>query len=288
MNTNNTFDGIKMRLRIHLRRGRREEALKYLFKKPREKKGFLIVSSQKNAGRAAVKCMESVFRQHYDRSLIRHVMIDDASTDGTGGLIEDWLAAHPDHNVEFIRNPERLGGTVNNLTGFRMAAPGQIVIELNGDDWLPDQTTIGFLNKVFDDGKVWMTYNTHRFFVDGEYREFFEQYPIPEQVIKSNGFRDHPWIMGAPHVFRAELFFHVKEESMIDPETGEYWKYADDQALYLPMFEMARSHARHLYRISYIYNFREMTTQRSDYDTQMDCARRIRLLPRYEPLEKLF
>ena len=82
--------------------------------------------------------------------------------DGTPKIINNWLAEHPGNSVNFVHNGERVGMLANNLAGFRRAADGDIGIELNGDDWLPDPGVLTFLNKVYDDNDVWMTYNTLR------------------------------------------------------------------------------------------------------------------------------
>jgi hypothetical protein len=74
---------------------------------------------------------------------------------------------------------------------------------------------------------------------------------------------------------------------LIDPQTGGYWASADDLALYMAMLELAGGHARHLYRITCVYNLNEVSEASLDRAGQRDRARRIRKLPRYEPLDRL-
>ena len=62
---------------------------------------FWVVSAQYNSGEATLKCLDSVYNQNLLRDRIKHIFIDDASTDNTPELIESWLSAHPDHNVEY-------------------------------------------------------------------------------------------------------------------------------------------------------------------------------------------
>ena len=52
-----------------------------------------------------------IYNQVYDRRLIKHLFVDDASNDNTDGLIYKWLEQHPDHNVEYVSHKTRLGGT---------------------------------------------------------------------------------------------------------------------------------------------------------------------------------
>jgi glycosyltransferase involved in cell wall biosynthesis len=251
----------------------------------RQSQQFYVVSCERNAGPSALKCLDSVYRQRYSRHLIRHIFIDDASNDGTHELVLDWLRSHPDHTVAYIHQDTRQGGTANTLQGFRLAPDDAIVIELNGDDWLADNGVFPFLNRVYASTDVWMTNNTLRY--DNGLPALWAR-PFPREVIENNGYRDlGEWISSAPHTFRKRLFNHLREDTFLDPETGDYWESADDQAIYLAMLELAGHHALHLHRVLYVYNFRESSHCFHGADLSEGRARRIRQLPRYSLLETL-
>jgi glycosyltransferase involved in cell wall biosynthesis len=251
----------------------------------RHRHRFCIVSCERNAGAAAVKCLNSVYCQRYNRIFVQHIFIDDASNDDTHELIQKWLNDHPDHNVNYIHREMRLGGTANTVSGFRLAPDDSIVIELNGDDWLVDRGVLGFINRIYTYPDVWMTYNTLRY--DNSLPALWAR-PIPDEVVEQNAIRDlDEWITSAPHTFRKQLFNHLPEETFYDPETGEYWESADDHAIYLAMLELAGRHARHLYRVTYVYNFRESSHCFHGSDLSIGRARRIRLQPRCLPLDVL-
>jgi len=261
------------------------ETLKYASIAPPKKQYFWIVSCERNLGEAAIKCIESVYKQKYARGFIKHLFIDDASTDNTDRLISKWLEKHPDHNVEYISNKVRAGGTANTIRGFRMAPPDSIVLEVNGDDWLPDNDLLDFLNKVYDDPNIWMTYNTFMY-SDGRSPEF--NHPYPRKVVESGDYRRYEkWVGQHLHSFRKKLFSHLKEETFIDPQTGKYWESADDQAIYLSMLELAGKHAKHIYRTTYIYNYHESADNRLDHAGSVDRAARIRQMNKYSPLDCL-
>ncbi len=226
-------------------------------------------------GLAALACLDSVHAQRYPKEHIRHVFIDDASTDDTPNTIQSWLDNHPDHRVEFIRNSNPNGMLANNLIGFERGSGTEIGIELNGDDWLPDPGVFRFLNKVYQDEDVWMTYNTHRR-VDGSI-----PLPLPPKrsVVNSRSFRHASWATSAPHTFRMALYRHLDRESLVDPATQKPWEFSQDQAVYLPLLEMSGDHARHLYRISYVYNFHQQSDEQRDRPAQLEATRRIRSFP---------
>lgn len=262
---------------------RKYEAVRLFFVVPRQFRTFYIVSSERNVGEATLKCLDSVYAQHYPRHLIRHIFIDDASSDSTHDMILKWLHENPDHNVDYIHNEYRVGGCANNLKGFHMASPGSIVCELNGDDWLPDTGVISYLNKVYEAPEVWMTYNT----VKTSEGRLIQPTPIPQDIIKTNSFRENGSFGRHLHTFRQELFTHLREESLVDPETGEYFISGDDKAFYIPLQELAGRHSRHLYRITYVYNFDGTDPEYGDVKNQKLRTGRILHMPRYEPLNTL-
>ena len=282
----NPFRWLASRYRfLLLRRAfhRGAEILRYAFVRPRRTHHFHVVSTQRNAGDDVVGCLDSVENQRYPKEAFRHLVIDDNSTDHTADIVRQWCENHPGHHVEFVARSERRGGTRNTLEGIRQAGRESIVIELNGDDRLPDPSVFAFLNKVYQDPDVWMTYNTQR-----ESTGVIPfQLPPPRAVRHARSYRDHPWTTSHLRTFRRALFDHVPEDVMIDPETGEHWESADDIALYLWMLELAGDHARHLWRITYFYNFHERTEYRLDREGQLAREGRIRQGRRAEPLDHL-
>ena len=277
-------------VRILRRRLRRKvltavEYLRYGWGRTDRQHKFVIVSCQRNSGKYAINCLDSVYCQKYPRHLVRHIFVDDASNDGTDEYVRNWLATHSDHNVEFIRNKKRLGGTHNTLRGISLAEADDIVVELNGDDWFPDSRVLAYLNRVYAADDVWMTYNSLRL-NNGPPAPWAG--PIPWQVIKNNSFREQPdWISSHLHTFRKRLADHLPDGVMIDPQTGDYWECADDQALYLALLELAGEHSRHIHRITYIYNYRETSHAFQDSSRSVEIARRIRQGRRCMPLTNL-
>ena len=266
----------RYRVRLLIRGfGRCLEVLRYSMVRPRPHHLFHIVSAQRNMGEFSLRCLQSVYDQRYPREFVRHVFIDDASTDDTPSLIDGWLRTHPDHRVEFIRNSARRGMLANNLTGFRMADATAIGIELNGDDWLPDPGVLKFLNKVYNDDDVWMTYNTLRQ-TDGT---IVFQLPPPRTVRRSRSYRRVPWMTSHLRTFRVALYSQLPDGALIDPDTGALWDLSQDMAVYLSMLEMAGQHARHVYRVTCTYNPHAMSDHIRDREAQLAAEMRIRSLP---------
>lgn len=263
----------RYRVRLLIRAaGRCGEILRYALVRPRRMHHFRIVSTQRNMGDAVLRCLQSVHDQRYPRELVTHCVVDDASTDGTREKIKKWLEDHPDHRVDLVARETRRGGTFNTIDGLRRASDDDIVIELNGDDWLPDAGVLAFLNKVYQSQEVWMTYNTLRQ-SDGT---ITIQLPPPASVRRDRSYRRAPWSTSHLHSFRRPLLDHVPDDEFIDEATGDFLESADDVALYLRMLELAGVHAIHIWRVMCVYNFHDQTEHQLDRTGQLEREERIR------------
>jgi glycosyltransferase involved in cell wall biosynthesis len=246
---------------------------------------FWIVSCGHGAAEFIERHLDSVHSQKYSRDHFAHLVIDDASTDGAAARAESWRRRHPEARLEIVSNAERRGGCRNYTDGFRRGQPGDIVLQVDTDDWLPDENVLAFLNMIYHDSDVWMTYNS---WVLPDGRRGVNCWPIGSAVVERNGYREHEWISSHLHSFRRPLFDHVLDESLIDPTTGEFWTSAVDQAQFLPMMELAGRHARHLERACYVYNLGSQSIVMGSRRAEQEAAaRRIRSMKAYVPLDRL-
>lgn len=245
---------------------------------------FFVVTAAHQAEGEIERCLSSVARQRYPSQLVEHLVFDDASTDATSARVEGFIADHPTRGVELVTNVDNRGGCANLTEGFRRAPPGSIVLQVDGDDALSDPGVFSFLNHLYASPRVWMTYNTWRFF-DGSPSP--QCAPIPREALRKRRLRDLGWVSSHLHSFRAELFAHVDEQDMIDPSTGDYWRASVDLAQYLPMLEMAGPRARHLDRITYLYNLHEGSLFNARRHEQVEAEKRIRSKRPYPRLRRL-
>ncbi len=242
---------------------------------------FWVVSAQYNSGAATLKCLDSVYNQTLPRHRVRHIFIDDASTDNTPELIANWLKEHPGHNVEYIRNAKNMNIAHNLHTAFKRAPAGSVAMQLDGDDWLADAGVLEFLAKVYSDRDIWATYNT---WISSDRQVLGQTRSFSESVIQNNAFRAAPWNAGHLKTFRSELYRHVPREYMVDRRTGYWWSSSADQAFFLAVLELAGRHIYHVHRILQVYYIREHTQNKAYTAEQEDCRRAIRELKPLQPL----
>lgn len=96
---------------------------------------FSIACITYNQEDLVTECLDSIARQDYGP--IELVICDDASTDGTPRVVEEWLAAHETRfeNVVFLKNPENLGISGAHDRALRLTN-GKWVKYIAGDDIL--------------------------------------------------------------------------------------------------------------------------------------------------------
>lgn len=260
------------------------ERLRYACVRPKAHFRFCVISRERHASASALRCLDSVLVQDYPEDKYRHIFIDDASEDDTASLVEEWLEQHPKAPVTFISQKKRLSGTHNTLEALRKVQDDEIVVELNGDDWLPDRGVLQFLNRVYQDADVWLTYNSCR--VSGSWR-VMSPFGYSRATRKKRRWRADAFHCRHLRTFRKTLWRHYDEARLIDPETGDYWDSADDVEIYCSLLELAGEHTRQIFRTTCVYNFHEQTTHKKDRAGQLNKSRRIRELPPLEPLERL-
>jgi glycosyltransferase involved in cell wall biosynthesis len=94
--------------------------------------------------------LESVCVQKYDN--FRAIYVDDGSSDQTGPLVEQFLADHAvGHRIQLIRNPVRVGALENLYRCIHTCEDQEIVILLDGDDWLAHRRVLQTLDAVYAD-----------------------------------------------------------------------------------------------------------------------------------------
>jgi glycosyltransferase involved in cell wall biosynthesis len=92
-----------------------------------------------NYGQFVRDALDSVAAQSYPA--FSCVVVDDASTDDSGRIIEQWIAARNDPRFSLVRNATNLGQMGSIVAGLAASA-GEFVALLDADDiWLPEFLT---------------------------------------------------------------------------------------------------------------------------------------------------
>ena len=220
------------------------------------KNNFNIVVPVYNAEQWIGRCIESILMQDYP--YYRLIVVDDHSTDNTLSIIKDA-------GVDYYSNVIRYGsGLANIVSGidFLKGNEDDIIVTVDGDDYLADNNVLSYLNKVYQ-SDVWLTYGsflplskrykntcqdlsyTHTFDDEGEH---LYSHLTPATYRKSG-----VWVTSHLRTFKRWLWNEIDDNDLRD-ENGEYFKTGWDLAFMYPQIEMAGSHLRFIDKVLYMYN----------------------------------
>lgn len=216
-----------------------------------------IVTAAWNCERWVRRCVESIKGQTYTN--FNCVLIDDASSDQTYQLA--LKAAGTDPRFTILQNKTRQFQLANVIQATRRATKlaEDVIVVVDGDDWLKHEDVFLKIANIYKDPAVWMTYGNYEPFkrslrarVLGRSRKGTRRYPAA--VEESGLFRYFPFYAGHLRTYRKFLFDAVRDEDLRDDDGCYYWA-AGDAAVGFPMLEMSTAaHIRYVDEILYVYN----------------------------------
>lgn len=224
--------------------------------------------------------LQSALSQNYHN--FRIIYINDASTDGTGDLVENYVERWDTENrVTLIHNEERKGALCNTFRGVWLCHPYEIVAILDGDDWFAHPHVLSTLNAAYADPDVWTTYGQFRYYPCGSPGWARE---LPAEIISQNAVRYYDWVTTHLRTFYAGLFQKISVTDLL--HNNQFFLSAGDLAYTWPILEMAGHHSRFIPDVLYIYN---VASQLNDHkvaaNLQIYLTYIIRAKPPYSPVK---
>jgi glycosyltransferase involved in cell wall biosynthesis len=214
-------------------------------------KPIVVLITSYNNERWVEKNLNSVYMQKYEN--YRVIYVDDCSSDKT---YERVLQSVREHNKQYkftvIRNSERRNAMANFYTSIHMCKDEEIVVTLDGDDWFAHDHVLAYINNVYSDPKIWVTYGRYQILSSPTAHDHNEDFP--QDVIEHNKFRgrsDFPVSHLRTHY--AWIFKLIKLEDFLYEDY--YFPMTSDYAMFLPTIEMSSlGHFLPVHEILYIYN----------------------------------
>jgi glycosyltransferase involved in cell wall biosynthesis len=221
-----------------------------LYKEPQriEKPLVVIIPSYNNACYYK-RNLDSVFNQRYQN--YRVIYMDDVSPDGTGDLVEAYLASqvNGDH-VQLIKNTQHKGPLGNQYDAIHSCRDEEVIVTLDGDDWFAHRDVLARINREYQEHDAWLTYGNY---ISFPWARKSVCAPIDPATHAARSYRQAPWVTSHIRTYYAWLFKKIKKEDL--QENGAFFGMSGDVALMLPMLEMAGpEHIRYIPDILYIYN----------------------------------
>jgi glycosyltransferase involved in cell wall biosynthesis len=180
----------------------------------------------------------SILNQSYDNYEVLY--IDDASIDGTGQLVQELTSELQNWKVVFNKKNMRRGYNISpyneNILTF-IKDPEDILVFIDGDDWLYDEQVLEQLNSFYNTHDYWMTYGGMVCYPSG--KPGYPQNTSYDSIVHTqNLYRRDVWRASHLRTFKWKLYNTIKLDSLLYKKTGEYYFHAEDLATSFPCLEM--------------------------------------------------
>ena len=257
-----------------------------------EKKITVIIPSYNNAP-YYLDNIESVLKQNYSNYHI--IYIDDASPDGTGTLVENYIKANGLHNkITLVKNDYNRKALANVYRAAHMCDPNDIILELDGDDALAHNNILKNINELFSTYDIWLAYAQYKNVPEEKAREskisiIGYAKPTPAELVQSRQLRGK-WLWSGLRMFYAWLVQEIKLEDLLLPDApykGKFFPTSKDGAIIYPMMEMA---GNKFMFIPSLWLMRNIDTPLNDFkigrELQQHCGKFLKTISPYNLLDK--
>jgi glycosyltransferase involved in cell wall biosynthesis len=207
---------------------------------------MVILTGFYNAEKYVERSILSIMGQSYKdfKCYITH----DMSTDSSVEIIQD-LIKNDERFVlvnEYEKKLYQAGNFDRSIRYNTEIKDDEVLIEVDGDDWLPDSKVFHRINEVYKDPNVWIA--------NGSFKYSNGQYGFSSPQTNFDNLRASRFTASHIRTWRAFLWRNIKEEDLRDDE-GNYWQWSGDLCFMYPMLEMAGpEHYKFMNEINYVYN----------------------------------
>jgi glycosyltransferase involved in cell wall biosynthesis len=245
---------------------------------------FKIITSFYNVENWIRATVNSVLLQTYTD--FECILTDDMSTDKSSEYAKELI--EEDSRFKLVQNTEKSNALKNNDVAIESCNPSDddVIVILDGDDWLASPLSLEMLNNAYKFKKCWMTYGSYIEYPSKRRGDFCK--PVSTSVIEESVFRSVPWIFSHLKTFKYGLWKKIDKKDFIDPKTDEYFEKTQDLAFMLPMLEMSGRNTAFINEILYVYNLANpLNDHKVGHFEQLRIESHIRGKQKYLPVKEL-
>lgn len=237
---------------------------------------IVVVTTLYNCENYISTCIETIKKQNFSNFVC--YITDDLSTDSSVDRAKKTI--NNDDRFVIISNEKKLyqPGNYDNVIRFNNKIKDyDIIVEVDGDDWLPDANVFNRIYQVYMDSNVWVANGSFKYH-NG--LQGFSRKQNDFENLRTSRFT-------ASHIrtWRAFLWRKILVEDLKDTD-GEYWKISGDLSFMFPMLEMSgEEHYRFMPEVNYVYNeSNPLNDHKVDFNLVTVVADKIRNKEKYQKL----
>jgi len=199
------------------------------------------------------RCLKSISTQTFTNW--ECVVINDASTDKTGQVIDSLSFVTEDSRFSVIHNDKNVKALQNIVDGFNFLkcneSEDNIMMVIDGDDFLYSDSSLSIIDAVYNQNPTLLL--TYGDWIGHPYGDRSNCRPYSRDVVVANDYRNSDFYASHLRTFKSRLWYSIKDEDLRDEE-GNYFEAGWDVAFMIPMLEMAQERHSYLPYVMYCYN----------------------------------
>ena len=212
---------------------------------------FVFIIPSYNNEQWVEKNLLSVINQLYP--LWRIIYIDDNSNDSTVNLVNNIIDKYDiKDKFTLIKNNVRMYQAYSRYVAYTKANDNEIILFLDGDDWLYDDKVLHYLNALYKKGYE-CTYGRFCTYNQNIYSGILGFNEFPKEIVEKKEYRKYKWISQHLRTCRAKLIKNISELHLKDRE-GNWLKYCTDLAEMFWILEQSNGKHINSGRLLYVYN----------------------------------
>jgi glycosyltransferase involved in cell wall biosynthesis len=238
---------------------------------------MIILTGFYNAEQYVERCIASIMGQSFTdfKCYITH----DLSTDNSVKLVKEMIEGDDrfiliDDNEKKLYQAGNFDKVIRNNPNI---ADDEVLVEVDGDDYLPDGNVLKRINELYKDQNIWIA--------NGSFKYHNGPVGFSSKQTNFHSLRTSNFTASHIRTWRAFLWRNIKEEDLKD-ENGNYWQWSGDLCFMFPMLEMAgEEHYSFMTDINYVYNAENpINEHKVDMSMVTNHATRIRNKQPYQKL----
>lgn len=241
---------------------------------------FKLIIPVFNSEKWIGKCIDSVLSQSY--SNWKCVIIDDNSNDKTIEVIKEKLQnCKLSSNFKVMQRISNVGALENIVYGINLICDNDedVIVLLDGDDWLASNDVLEYLNSIYQDPNIWLTY--------GQYiRVSSNTLGNNKPLVNTRNYRaEGDWYTSHLRTFKYKIWKRIRNEDL-KMANGKFYSMAWDLAILYPLIEMSgMNRIKYIDKVLYCYNDdNPINDHKKDVKLQLKLAREIKNKLKYKEL----
>ena len=181
--------------------------------------------------------LASILNQTYENWEVRY--IDDASTDNTLDKVKSIVGSDP--RFSLVKRQRNMGAAYNYFFELEdyLTNDEDIIIHLDGDDWLYDEYVLEKLLKFYEEKDVWMTYGKFYCYdgTDQVIEANPQNTPYSDETHKNKSYRHDLWRASHLRTYKTFLFNSLDKLELYSNIDGKLFWHATDLAFQFAFLE---------------------------------------------------